>query len=80
MVMSQIFKFVDSPKTQKSKYLENETIFCSNKIPFTIHYRLQYSRNSFFVEVTLKPSTCIECVNKYLGTNSILIDQIISEK
>ena len=27
MMMSHIFKFTDSLKTQKSKYLENETFF-----------------------------------------------------
>ena len=27
MMTSQILKFVDFPKTQKSRYLENETLF-----------------------------------------------------
>ena len=31
VMTSQIFVFVHSPKTQKSKYLENETLFFSNK-------------------------------------------------
>ena len=31
MIMSQILKFVDFPKTQKLKYLENETFFLQMK-------------------------------------------------
>ena len=31
MMMSHIFKFADSLKTQKPKYLENETLFFPKK-------------------------------------------------
>ena len=31
MMTSQILKFVDSPKVQKSKYLKTETFFLSQK-------------------------------------------------
>ena len=37
--MSEILKFVDSSKTQKSKYLENETFFL--KIIKNIYYTLR---------------------------------------
>ena len=30
LMMSQILKFVDLPKNQKSKYFENKTFFSSN--------------------------------------------------
>ena len=31
MMTSQILKFVDFPKTQKCKYLENETFYSNKK-------------------------------------------------
>ena len=41
MMTSLILKFVDSSKTETSKYLESEA-----------HKRLWYVKNSFLVEVT----------------------------
>ena len=32
MMMWQILKFVDSPETQKPKYLDNETLFLENSL------------------------------------------------
>ena len=47
VMTSQFLKFVDSPKTQKSKYPENEIFFSSYKK--FIHYM---SKNNFQAEVT----------------------------
>ena len=45
---SQILKFVDSSKTQESKYLENETGFLQiKKLSFIINWGLQYDKWQF---------------------------------
>ena len=45
--------FVDSSKTQKSNYLENETIFFVQvKNTLIIHYGLYHGKNSFPEDVT----------------------------
>ena len=55
MMMAQIFKFVHSPKTQKSKYLQNkQKIFL--QIKKFIHQTLWFvmTKNSFLAKVTFK--------------------------
>ena len=51
MMTSQILKSADFTKTQKSRYLENETLFFLQKkfINYTLRATL---KNSFVVEVT----------------------------
>ena len=56
MMISWILKSVDFTKTQKSRYLENETVFF-HQIKKFINYTLRatlFQKNSFVVEVTLK--------------------------
>ena len=56
MIPSHILKFVDFTKTQKSKYLENETLFFLQKKKF-INYSSRvtlWQKNSFMAEVTFK--------------------------
>ena len=58
MMTSQISKLRDSPKTQKSRYLENEALFFLLKK--IIHYTLMvavWQKNSFLTEVTLKEAS-----------------------
>ena len=50
MMTLQISKFVDSPKTQKSKYLENELFFLH--IKKLIHYTLRTVLKGSLAEVT----------------------------
>ena len=55
--MSQILKFVDFTKTQKSRYLENERLFFLQIKEF-MNYTLRailLQKNSFVAEVTFKP-------------------------
>ena len=53
MMTSQILKSVDFTKTQKSRYLDNETLFFLQiKNPLIAHQGLLYGRNSFVAEVT----------------------------
>ena len=53
MMTSQILKFVDFTKTQKSRYLEDETFFLQIKefINYTSRATL-WQKNSFVAEVT----------------------------
>ena len=52
MMMSQILKCVDFIKTQKSRYLENETYFSSNKKNHELHIKGYFiAKNSFVAEV-----------------------------
>ena len=60
MITSQILKFVDFTKIQKSRYLENETLFFLGKkkkkkkkfINYTSRATL-WQKNTFVTEVTL---------------------------
>lgn len=52
MVTSQILKFRDLSKTQKSKNRNNETLFSSNSVII-----IQYGKNSFLSEVTFTDLT-----------------------
>ena len=54
MMTSQILKFVDFTKTQKSRYLGNETIFVHIKKSLITHQGLLYGKKHFVEEVTLK--------------------------
>ena len=60
MVMSQILKFVNITKTQKSRYLKNETLFFLQIKKFSNYTsRATLSqKNSFVAEVTLN----INCI------------------
>ena len=53
MVTSDILKFVDSIKKQKSRYLENKTFFLQIKISIT-YQGLLYGKNTFVAEVTFE--------------------------
>ena len=55
MMTSQILKSVDFTKTQKSRYLENKTLFFLQVKKF-IDYTsgLLYNKNSFVAEVTFE--------------------------
>ena len=48
MLTSQILKFLDSPKTQKSKYLKNKILFFfkENKI---MHYKCKATAKNNFL-------------------------------
>ena len=50
VMTSQILKFVDFTKTEKSRYLENITFFSSNK-KLNTHQGYFLAKNSFVVEV-----------------------------
>ena len=53
MMMSQILKFVDFKKTQKSTYVENETLFfLRKKNSLIIHQGYFTAKNTFVPEVT----------------------------
>ena len=54
MMTSQILQFVDFTKTQKSKYLQNKTVFFQIKKSLITHQRILYGKNTFVVEVTFK--------------------------
>ena len=57
MMTSQILKFVDFTKTQKSRYLENETFFL--QIKKFIHYTSRatlWQKNTFVAEVNFNVS------------------------
>ena len=55
MVTSQVLAFVNSPKTQKSKYIQKQTIFSpNNKNPVMIHLRLKYGKNGFLAKSNFK--------------------------
>ena len=56
MMTSQILKFVDFTKTQKSRYLENETLFLLQikKIINCASRATLWQKNNFVAEVTLK--------------------------
>ena len=57
MVTSQILKFVDFTKIQKSKYLESETLFflqIRKFINYTSRAKKCGKKNSFVAEVTFK--------------------------
>ena len=50
---SQTLKFVNFTKTQKSGYLENETlVFLQIKNSLITHQELLYGKNTFVIEVT----------------------------
>ena len=53
MMTSQIFKFLDFTKTQKTRYLENETLFFLKiKKSLITHQGLLYDKNNLKAEVT----------------------------
>ena len=53
MMTSQIFKFFDFTKTQKTRYLENETLFFLKiKKSLITHQGLLYDKNNLKAEVT----------------------------
>ena len=54
MMTSQILNSVDFTKTQKPRYLENETIFSSKKKSLITHKGYFMTKNSFVAEVTFK--------------------------
>ena len=54
MMTSQILQFVDFTKTQKSKYLQNESFFLQIKKSLITHQGLNYGKNTFVAEVTFK--------------------------
>ena len=55
MTTSQILKSVDFTITQKSKYLENETLFFLHiKKILVVHQGLLYCKSILVAEVTLK--------------------------
>ena len=54
MMMPQILRSLDFAKTQKSRYLENETFFRQIK-KFIIHIKGYFmTKNSFVAKVTFK--------------------------
>ena len=60
MMTSQILKFVDFTKTQKSRYLENETLFFLQIKKF-INYTLRatlWVKNTYVAEVTFNQTEC----------------------
>ena len=55
MMTSQILKSLDFTKKQKSRYLENETLFSLQiKNSLITHQVLLYGKSSFAAEVTFK--------------------------
>ena len=53
MMMSQVLKSVDFTKTQKSKYLENRTLFFLQIKKLIVHQGLLYAEeNCYLAEVT----------------------------
>ena len=57
MMTSQILKFLNFRKTQKSRYLENETLFflqIKKLIDYTSRATLWQKKNTFVAEATLK--------------------------
>ena len=57
MMASQIFRSVDSTKSQKPAYLENETSFSLQKKPKNHQSHIKgyfMAKNSFVAEVTFK--------------------------
>ena len=53
MMTSQIFRLVDFTKTEKSRYLENETIFSLNEKNNSLHINGYFmAKNTFVAEVT----------------------------
>ena len=57
LMTSQIFKSLDFTKTQKSRYLENETLFLlqiKKTISNTCYELIYGKKNSFVAEVTFK--------------------------
>ena len=57
MMMSQILKLVDSSKTQKSNFFDNEAFFLQiKKVPILCIIGYNMVKNSFLVEVTSKGS------------------------
>ena len=52
MMTSQILKCVDFTKTQKSRYLENETFFLKIKKSLNTHQGLLIAKNNSVAEVT----------------------------
>ena len=54
MMTSQILNSVDFTKTQKPRYLENETIVSSKKKSLITHKGYFMTKNSFVAEVTFK--------------------------
>ena len=54
MMMSQILKFVDFTKTQKSRYLKNQTFFLQIKNSLITDQGLLYDKNTFLAVVTFK--------------------------
>ena len=57
MMTSQILRFVDFTKTQKSRYLESKTFFLQIKNSLITHQHIKdyfMTKNTFLVEVTFK--------------------------
>ena len=68
MMLLQILKFVDSPKTQKLKCFENENIFPSNKKKQFYIKSYNMAQNSFPIEV--KTFNNLACLKNYQGKRS----------
>ena len=78
MMTSQILKFVDFTKTQKSRYLQNETLFLLQiKKSLTAHQWVIYGKKSFAAEVTFKECWIYTVIvlRKEDGTSFMLVDQ-----
>ena len=70
MMMSQTFKSVDFTKTQKSRYLKNETFFLLMKKLINCTSRATlWEKNSFVAEVTFKYITLDPLVGKGVNFN-----------
>ena len=52
--MTSQVKFMNFTKTQKSRFLENETFSVQKKKSFITHQGLLYVKNAFVTEVTFK--------------------------
>ena len=71
MMMSQTFKSVDFTKTQKSRYLKNETLFflLMKKLINCTSRATLWEKNSFVAEVTFKYTTLGPLVGKGINFN-----------
>ena len=55
---SQILKFMDFTKTQKTRYLGNETFFKIKQL--IAHHGLLYGKNTFVAEFTFKAALTVK--------------------
>ena len=62
MVASQILKYVDFTKTQKSRYVNNETLLFVQikKNSLSTHKGLIYGKNSFAADITFKAKFLVD--------------------